>query len=151
MPASQPKTPLQKVQEAYAGAYYEWQGVTASKQQLETQMASPAAINDVAERERQAKQVASLYNEAVQEFQRANAQTLDDLRTQPRAQTAYNTARSTHQTYIERYPTAPEQSSIAQGARMTDQMAAGRGGQSSAQQPSGQAQGPARTHHGPGQ
>lgn len=144
------KTPLQKVQEAYAGAYYEWQGVTASRQQLQTQMASPAVINDAAQREQQAQQVASKYNDAVQAFQRANVQTRDDLRTQPRAQIAYNTARETHQTYIERYPAPPGQSNVAQGARMTDQMAAGQG-QSSAQQPSGPAQGPARTRHGRGQ
>ncbi|MFE6025693.1 hypothetical protein [Streptomyces niveus] len=144
------KTPLQKVQEAYAGAYYEWQEVSAIEQQLQTQMASPTAINDAGQREQQAQQVASKYYQAVEAFQRANVQTRDDLRTQPQAQIAYNTARDTHVAYVERYPAPPGQSNVAQGARMTDQMAAGQG-QSSAQRPSGPAQGPARTRHGRGQ
>lgn len=144
------KTPLEKVQEAYAGAYYELKGVTANKEQLQTQMASPAAINDVVQREQQAQQVATKYFQAVNEFQRANVQAPDDLRTQPRAQIAYNAALETHLAYTARYPAPPGQSSIAQSAGMTNQMAAGRG-QSSSQQPSGPAQGPARTRHGRGQ
>ncbi|MET9557682.1 hypothetical protein [Streptomyces sp. NPDC006645] len=144
MPSNQPKTPLQKVQDAYAGAYYEWQAVAESKQQLQTQMASPSAINEAGQREQQAQQVAGGYYEAVQAFQSANVRTASDLRNQPQAQLAYNTARDTHAAYIERYPTPPGQSSIAQGAAMTNQMAAGQG-QSYAQQPSGQTQGPSQT------
>ncbi|MFF5092445.1 hypothetical protein [Streptomyces niveus] len=144
MPSNQAETPLDKVRRAYAGAYYEWQAVAKSKQQLQTQMASPAAINEAGQREQQAQQVASGYNQAVESYRSANVRTQDDLRNQPQAQEAYNTARDTHAAYIERYPTPPGQSSIAQGAAMTNQMAAGQR-QSSAQQPSGQTQGPSQT------
>lgn len=130
MPDNQQQTPLQTVQNAYAGAYNEWQGVTDSREQLQTQMASPAAINSVAEREEQALQVATKYYTALQAFENANVQTRDDLRNQPEAQLAYNAARETHIAYTQRYPAAPGRSSVAQSSAATQR-------QSSSQQQQG--------------
>ncbi|GAB2823306.1 hypothetical protein GCM10027091_62880 [Streptomyces daliensis] len=129
---------MQKVQESYEGARFERDSVTAVKRQLQEQMATPTAINEVSERERQAQLVTGYYRNAVQEFQRANIQTAADLRSKPRAQVAYNTAVEAHAAYVRNYPSEPGQSVVSQNAGMTNRMAAD------------QAQGSGPSHQSPG-
>ncbi|MFI6345032.1 hypothetical protein [Streptomyces sp. NPDC050560] len=120
---------MDKVNDAYAGAYYEAKRVAEQREQLQNQMASPSDLNAVALREQQAVEVATKYFQAREAFQSANIRTANDVQNNPQAQMAFNNALETHAAYIQTYSSLPAQPTVAQAAQMENE----RGGAGQAQ------------------